>query len=210
MKAAAFSPAIALCGLIATSLFATPAIASVVLLINVSNPAHVTFNAVANNSANNGHIRADYDGGIALDNFFTSNQSILLANPLAITGNLTSIGTSRSFNEAVTFNYGNGTPVPGRDVSLYYNTTDTAAYQEFSTSAPPFTGSSWADLSAFAAGLPAHGATGSVLMSYSGGTTIGEWQVTAVPEPTEYMAFATAGMVGFVLWRRRNSKQECG
>ncbi len=202
MKSTMLFRAAALSGLASVSLFATRALASAVLLINVSDPSNVTFSAVANNSAITGTSRVDYSDGITLDNFFTSNQSILLGNPLAISGNLTAAGTALSYNETVTFSYGNPNPVPGVDLSIYYNTITPGANQTFVTTAPPFTGVGSADMSPYASALPAHGASGSVLMSYQGGLVIGEWQAIAVPEPEEYAAAAGAGLALLIAYKK--------
>jgi hypothetical protein len=180
-------------------LFTLPhqSLGAIVLLIDVSDPANVTFTATANNSAVAGNLSADFNGGITLKDFFTSNENIGVGDPLAISGTWISRGASSSFNEAVTFDFdaNTGNVEPGVDLSLYHNVVNPSNLQQFITSAPPFTGSSTADLSLLTF-LPNPGATGSVYMGYLGshGGILGEWMAVAVPEPS-----AVAVVTGQVL-----------
>lgn len=183
--------------LLASSLMVGSSFGAVVLTIDISNPTVTVFTAVANNSQSNDTVLVDYGGGIAIRDFFVGNESITVANPVVFTGNWTARGTTSSYNETVTFTYGNANPVPARDLSVYYNVLNAANNQVFVTSAAPFTGSSTADFSDYA-NLPAVGATGDVFSDYQNGVVLGQWVV--IPEPST----AFLGAIGaLALLRRR-------
>ncbi len=86
---------------------AHPSQAQVVLYIDVSNPANVTFTAGLANSAGAATPVVGFNAGISLENFFTSNENITLSSPLAIAGNWKArgVGAGENYNETVTFNY---------------------------------------------------------------------------------------------------------
>jgi hypothetical protein len=191
-------------GLAAAFSLTVAARAAVVLTINVQDPSHVTFAAVANNSAINGTLVADFNGGISLLGFFTADQSILTASPLAISGSWIGRSASFGYNEAVTYNYAtqDGVVVAGKDLSIYYNVLNQGGNQDFSTSAAPFTGVSSANMTAFASGLPLAGTTGPLILGFlsSQGGEIGQWSV--VPEPAETTVAVGALVGAFALLRR--------
>lgn len=181
--------------------------AAVVLTINVQNPAHVTFTAVANNSAITANAATDFSAGIALLGFFTSDQNIVEASPLSISGNWIGRGATGGYNAAVTYSYAaqDGVVIPGKDVSIYFNPSGGGGTQNFVTSAAPFTGTSFADMSAFASGLPLAGTSGSLISGYlsTQGGVIGQWSV--VPEPGE-TTLAVGSLVGAFALLRRSRK----
>jgi hypothetical protein len=177
---------------------------AVVLTINVQDPSHVTFTAVANNSAITADVLVNYDGGITIKNFFTPAQTILLGSPLAISGNLTGRNAGLAYTAAVTFVFPAPTPVTGQDLSIYYNGAS-GNLQQFSTTAAPFTGSSSANLSTFAAGLPVAGGSGDVYSSFNG-SIIGQWN--AVPEPSETMGAIGMGLIAFACIRRARATRQ--
>ena len=183
---------------ISTSL---PTLGAVVLIINVQDPSHVTFTATSNNSAITGNFNVDFDAGITLEGFFTVAQNITAATPVSISGNWTGRNAVFSYNEAVTFIYPNPAVQAGRDVSIYYNQT-VANQQQFVTSAPPFSGSSSANLAAYTAALPLAGASGNLDAAFNG-APIGSWSV--VPEPSETAFAVGLGVGAFALVRRFRS-----
>jgi hypothetical protein len=153
--------------------------AAVVLTINVSDPSAVTWTATLANSDTTDSIAINFNGGITIENFFPSIEDV--TTPLAITGNLTPSGTSTSYDELVSFNYGSGSVVPGRDLSVYNALVGDLDRQVFSTSVPAFTGAATIDFGGYA--LPSIGTVGNVQVGFqpSHGGTIGSW--VAVPEP---------------------------
>ncbi|MEY3896812.1 MAG: hypothetical protein RLZZ214_2332 [Verrucomicrobiota bacterium] len=192
MKSKLFAPALLL-------LVTASSEAALVITINIANPAAVVITSVANNSLVAKDLTVNFDGGISFRNFFTANESITTANPLAISGTWTARGASASYNEMVTFAFNNAAVVPGVDLSIYNVAAVNSDDQNFTTTAAPFSGSSSVNMSAFTH-LPAVGATGSVnsgFLSTQGGS-IGTWVV--VPEPSS----AVLGLIGSLsLIRRR-------
>lgn len=180
--------------------------AAVVLTINVQDPSHVTFTAVANNSAITASQATDFSRGISLLGFFTSTQTIT-TSPLAISGNWIGRNATLAYNEAVTYVYsaGNGDVVPGKDLSIYYNVSGQGGTQSFVTTAAPFTGISSANMTAFASGLPLAGTTGSLIVGWNPGHggEIGQWSV--VPEPAE-TTVAVGALIGAFALARRSRK----
>lgn len=186
--------------LLAPALFLLAAASSqgaLVLTINIANPSAVVITGVANNSAINGTLKVNFDGGISLLSFFTANENLTTARTLS--GNWKAAGAAAAYNEMVTFAFGNSAVVPGVDLSIYNLGAPVTDFQTLTTSAPPFTGSSTVNLSGLTR-LPAVGATGNVNLGFlaSHGGTIGTWVV--VPEPST----ALLGLLGtFTLLRRR-------
>lgn len=192
-----FKPLLAaLLGLVAVGVSAQ---AAVVLTIDISNPAAVVITAVANNSQSAGTASVNFFGGISFRNFFSADQSIAEATPLAITGSWTAVGTTSSYNQMVTFDYGNPSVLPGVDLSIYNSIAPNEDTQKFVTTAAPFTGSSIVNFSGFTF-LPTVGTTGDVNIGYqpSFGGVIGQWQV--IPEPSTAMLGAIGALA---LIRRR-------
>lgn len=178
--------------------------AAVVLTINVQDPSHVTFTAVANNSAITASQATDFSAGIALLGFFTSNQNIPELTPLSISGNWTGRGATGAYKAAVTYSYAaqDGVVIPGRDVSIFFAPSGGGGTQNFVTGTVPFTGESSANMTAFASGLPLAGASGSLISGYlsTQGGVIGQWSV--VPEPAETTVTVGALISAFALARR--------
>jgi hypothetical protein len=176
--------------------------AAIVLTINVQDPSHVTFTAVASNSAITRDLATDFSGGISLLGFFTVNQTILSAAPLAISGNWKGRNATLAYNETVTYDYSaqTGDVVAGKDLSIY--NSGGGGTQSFVTSAPPFTGISSANMTAFASGLPLAGSSGSLISGFQStqGGVIGQWSV--VPEPAETTVAVGALIGAFALVRR--------
>ena len=202
------SPPLSTSKFLATLFIGTAAITSlnsfgaVVLTINVQDPSHVTFTAVANNSANAANVNMDYNGGITLLGFFTTDESI---SGLAIAGNWSGRNAGVSYNETVTFVYPNSAAVPGKDLSIYYNVLNPALQAQFVTSAPPFSGSGSANMATYSAGLPTAGTSGNVYYSFNG-ALLGQWN--AVPEPAETMGAIGAGLIAFAWIRRTRATRQ--
>jgi hypothetical protein len=183
-----------------------PSEAAIVLQIDITNPNAVVFRSTTANAQSNGSADADYEGGITIENFFISARNITTA--VALSGNLTSSGATASFNELVTFNFGNSTPVSADDLSVYHAPLNTGGVQTFSTSLQAFTGSGSVDLSTHASALWAVGQTGDVLLSYQnvGGqrVVIGQWEiVSSIPEPSAYAAIFGGMALGCAIFSRR-------
>lgn len=183
------------------ALSAASASAAVVVTIDITNPAAVVITAVSNNSAINGSLMVNFNGGISFLSFFTADESIAEADPLGIAGDWTGAGTPTSYNQMVTFDYGNSAVVPGVDLSIYNSVVSNSDDQNFLTSVLAFTGSSTVDFSSFT-NLPVYGTTGNVNLGYqnSHGGTIGQWQV--IPEPAS-CGLAAIGAIAASLRRRR-------
>ena len=175
--------------------------AAVVLTIDISNPAAVVITGLPANSAITGNLAVNFSGGISFLEFFTANESITAGSPAVISGTWRAAGTGTSYNETVTFAYGNPDVVPGVDLSIYNVDVGFADDQNFVAGTQAFFGSSTVDFSALT-NLPAIGTTGDVNLGYqaSHGGTIGQWQV--VPEPAS-SGLAALGAAAVLLRRRR-------
>ncbi len=191
--------------LLAVSADATPV--SPALLINIYDPSHVVITSTGANSTINVSGSSGFVMGISFLNFFTSNQSIPEAAPVAISGNWRGAGTTTSYNSMVTYVYNNPAVQPGVDLSIYSDPTSST--QNFMTTAAAFSGSSTVNLSAFASALPAAGTIGTITIGYqaSQGGAIGSWQVISVPEPSTYAVFTGIfALIGVMVYRRPGSR----
>lgn len=184
-------------------LFCAYSHAAVVVTIDITDPSAAVIRSVANNSLVNVNLGVNFLGGISFRNFFTANESIPITSPLAISGNWTARGTTSSYNEMVTFAFGDQDVVPGVDLSIYNGLAPDTDDQIFVTSAAPFTGSSTVDLSSFT-NLPAVGATGDIYSGFldSQGGLIGSWQIIIIPEPSTSL-LGLVGILGILHRRRR-------
>jgi len=181
-------------------LFCAYSHAAVVVTIDITDPSAAVIRSVANNSLVNVNLGVNFLGGISFRNFFTANESIPITSPLAISGNWTARGTTSSYNEMVTFAFGDQDVVPGVDLN---GLAEDTVEQIFVMSAAPFTGSSTVDLSSFM-NLPAVGATGDIYSGFldSQGGLIGSWQIIIIPEPSTSL-LGLVGILGILHRRRR-------
>ncbi len=173
--------------------------AAVVIQVDVSNPAAVTWTSTSANSAiDNGGNPISFDGGITMENFFTATEDITTAIP--VVGDLSPSGTTTAYDSLVTFSYGSPAIVAGDDLSVFNSTASSSDVQEFSQSVRAFTGSSAIDFSGRA--LPSPGMSGNVNAGFApfNGGTIGTWVV--VPEPSTWAVAIGAGCVLFAAGRR--------
>ncbi|GAA5483089.1 PEP-CTERM sorting domain-containing protein [Haloferula sargassicola] len=174
--------------------------AALVVSIDISDPSAAVVTGLPAGSSSTGNLTVNFNGGISFRNFFTSDESITLADPLPISGDWRPAGTSTSYNETVTFVYGDPDVVPGVDLSIYNSGAGAGDLQTFATGERAFFGSSVIDLSSFSA-LPEVGTTGDVMIGFqsSQGGMIGQWIV--IPEPASLSLAALGG--GMLLLRRR-------
>ncbi|MDP0499719.1 MAG: hypothetical protein Q7P63_06415 [Verrucomicrobiota bacterium JB022] len=192
---------LALCGA------AAAAHAAVLLEIDISNPAAVTFTANNNLAAADSIYDADISGGITIENFFTS--SVTIAEDTPVGGNMTpflnanalyDLFGSYEYAEDVEFGVGN-------DLSVYSSATGES--QIFSDESPAFSGVAVFDFSAFAELLPAIGTTGNIFPGYTfdAEPAVGQWTVvgTVIPEPSTYALGAGLLALGAVALRRRKA-----
>lgn len=167
--------------------------AAVVLVIDISNPAAVTFTSTSANSQTNSSLNIGSEG-FTIQNFFTSSANY--ASATGVGGNLAPTGSSFTYTQLGTFNFeaNNGNFVAGNDLSIYSSGGTTAGSQVFSTGTRAFNGVATVDFSSTPGALPTSGTTGNVYSGYfQSGTTghgllIGTFQV--VPEPSSLLICA--------------------
>jgi hypothetical protein len=180
---------------LAFALLCSKANAEILLTIDISNPANVTF------SATNGHPDADFDLdasiGFTLLGFLTNDE----ATSFDSTGTLSASGMIEPYLSLFTLDYAGGLYEPGRDLNLYANAD--AGTQNFLTTAPAFSGSITFDLSEIASLFPSVGTTGTIQAGDGStvGPVIGSYEV--VPEPAACILVGAAGML--LIFRRRRS-----
>ncbi|MCW1885467.1 PEP-CTERM sorting domain-containing protein [Luteolibacter flavescens] len=175
--------------------------AAVVVTIDISSPGAVVITTVGAGSSSTGDLTVNFAGGISFLGFFTDNELITAEEPALISGNWRASGTSTSYNEMVTFEYGSPDVVPGVDLSIYNLGAVLSDDQNFVLGQQAFFGSSVVDFSSLTH-LPAVGTTGNVMLGYrsSHGGVIGQWEV--IPEPTTAL-LGLLGMGAFAARRRR-------
>lgn len=185
------------CVVAALAAFCAASQAATVLLVDVTNPLAVKITATnANADANSDNI--PQVAGIDLLRFFTGavNMSVLYMSSSSLTP-----------RGGVAYSNFEDDDYSGSLVDLNLIGSSLTAMQDFSTTAPAFTGEASLDLSAFAAFLPTVGTSGNILAGANmetNGTVIGQWQ--AVPEPQTY-ALVGVGLLGIYLLRRRVSSR---
>ncbi|WP_367872844.1 PEP-CTERM sorting domain-containing protein [Luteolibacter sp. Populi] len=189
------------------SLFtAISAQAATVLVVDISNPAAVTFTSTPNFSQTNSSLNIG-TAGFTIRNFLASPASIP-SSTLGL-GNLSPTGSTFVYSGMATFSYeaNDGNFTSANDLSVFSNGGGPgAASQVFSTGTRAFNGVLTIDLSAYVSSLPAAGVTGDVISGYflSGtadhGETVGQFVV--IPEPGSVLL----GGLGFLIlgFRRRS------
>ncbi len=182
-------------GITATSLNAT-----VLLTIDVSNPAAITFSATAGTSDATTSVNAV--SGFTLMNFFTTSGNV----------DFSPIGGSLAVGGVVSNYAANDGPPPfGNGANLNFSTTGDPGNPSYSfiTGVEAFTGSVTINMTGM--DLPADGATGAIFsgrqMNSSLGAQIGTWQVvnagSPIPEPASAAALVGLAAIGAAVSRRR-------
>lgn len=183
-------------------LLAAPAQAFTVLVIDISNPAAVTFTSTGSVSLVDSSLNMSL-GGFSIQNFFAT---AVWADEIA-TGNLHPTGSPYVYSGLGTFDYEGGTGFFGssNDLSIYSNggASTTELSQVFSTDSSAFNGVMTVNFSEFASSLPAAGTAGNVRAGYLIGELghtgiVGEYIV--VPEPS---AVLLGGLGALALLKRR-------
>ena len=160
---------------------------AVVLDVDVSNPAAVTFTATGNVSQidDSGLLM----GGVDLLGFFASDPGSIKSGLL---------GDLRPSSAASAYGTMDKSYLHGDALNLSYGASGT---QTFSTITPAFAGAGTADLGSYSALLPVAGDSGNVAVGGPVGAVVGQWQV--VPEPG-VLTMLVAGGATLVLRRRRH------
>lgn len=181
---------------------ATPTHGAVLLSIDLSDPSAVTFAATSNGSYGNSNLNASIDG-FTIEGFFSGSPTVAFV-PGNVTGTLTPIqGTRQTYTNTATYVFSEllVTGGPGNDLLFRAGGAAGANSQVFSPSFPAFSGTAVVNLSGVASNLPGAGATGNIYPGSDSGTpALGEWRV--VPEPSAFLLFGAAGMMGTLLRRR--------
>lgn len=166
------------------------------LTIDDTDPSAVVITATGLAPERDDSSTSTYDG-VDLLQFFIAD--VTSAAKGALVGNLAPVDTLGPLFSYYRWDadHASGSYV---DLNLYghSNVTET---QDFSTSAPAFTGSDTIDFSTFAGALPAIGTHGDILAGWSSnqGQVIGSW--TVVPEPSA-VGLCCLGLAGLAVWRR--------
>lgn len=183
-----------LLAMIAGVLFSSSAYSQVLLLVDISNPANVTFTTTGLGAG----AEASAQGflGVTLVGFFdaTASQGVLL------TGDLLANGMTLAYATASPWTYASGAN-SGTDLNLWRSSS---GIQDFTTPAPAFTGTSSGDFSLVEALLPGHGHSGFIYLGDSpgsGAAILGTYAV--VPEPATAIFAAVGGTVVLAFRRRR-------
>lgn len=195
--------------LAASTMLAIPAaraaVSLPVLVIDISNPAAVTFTSTTENASNT------FSTPFTQGNFFPPSPSVGGTQlGISLAGFFSNGGTAGVLSPA------SSTLAPGPFYSFGYSmmtrsvgsadlrlSTNVAFRQEFSTSNRAFTGALTVDLSAYAGQLPTAGSVGSILApdASSNMTEVGSYQVVGVPECSSFLLSCSGALV--LLRRRR-------
>lgn len=172
---------------------------TILLSIDVSNPSAVTVTSTgAYSLVDDSSSNVQY--GVVLLSFFQDSLTYTWAN---YSGNLTPPSSSSQC-----YNYWASDTTDTTGLNLYGYTgivypAPEHAIQNFSTTAPAFTGTCTIDFSAYASYLPNAGESGDIHTGYSGlgsHAILGQWSV--VPEPS--MTWLLATLFGsMIAWLRR-------
>lgn len=168
-----------------------PASAAVILRIDITDPAQITFTATGANSENDDD-QSFLSEGITLLDFFSVSVEDPNVAFFESPSNLWSPGGNFAYTTLSSSAFTNAAPFVYDDLAIFGSGFST---QDFSTNAPALTGSAVADLTAWAAWIPAAGTVGNIRsgdgISFSG-PQIGQY--TVVPEPST-AALAAAGLL---------------
>ena len=158
--------------------------AAVLLTVDTTDPSAVVITATAGLASQTGSSGST---GFDLRGFYT--------------------GTPAESFSAATFS-SLVTPENGTTFDNYFNSSTTlniflfSAGPEFTAGNIAFSGSATFDLSAHAAFLPAAGASGNITFYLVSTPIFGEWQVSAIPEPSSAFLLGL-GVLGVAVRRRR-------
>jgi len=172
----------------------------ILLLVDDSNPSAVVITATVTASKIEDYNTSTYDGATLLQFFIFDVTSAAKGNLTGDLASMSSLGPSFSYYKWVA-DHGSGSYV---DLNLYARAAITET-QEFSTNWQAFVGTDTIDFSAFAAALPALGASGDIRAGWSGGSgqVIGSWLV--IPEPST-AGLLGLGLAGMAVWRWRSAR----
>lgn len=191
-----FAPTFRVLALLALAL-AAPAAWAQIIVVNVYNPAAVTFTPTgANAAANSTGISTNF--AVRFGGFFTTGQTN--QDFPAITDTLFTTGGTHNLDIFMVRG------AAGTSTLVLRTTGNTAQF--FSTSSPAFTGAATIDFTSAATALPTAGTTGNIY-DYTGTTVVGTYSVvsySAVPEPGTYAALAGGAALlaaGVIRTRRR-------
>ena len=154
---------------------------NVLLFVDVSDPAAVTFTSTLNLSSVNDSSFTTYEG-VDLVGFFSSEY---VGSSGLMSGNLKFPTAAWQY-----YKWNSDQRVPGApwsDLNLY-NHDSTPGNQAFSTTAAAFTGTGTINLTGYS--LPSPGDSGDIIPGANSATpfpVIGQWQVVAVPEPSSVL-----------------------
>lgn len=174
----------------------TAARGQVVLIVDVTDPAAVTFTATGTFSAADATATSNFP--IQLKGFLTSNPG--QSGQTASSTTLQTTGADHSLNSAL---WGRFNPV---ETTLVLR--NAALSETFSVASAAFTGTATFDLTSIKDFLPSAGTSGSIVSSLGGsgsGITIGTYSIvtTAVPEPVTYGLAAGLACLGLALRQKR-------
>ncbi len=172
--------------------------AQLLLTVDDSNPAAVTFTATGTASGATGSGSGPFP--VRLETFLTTSSGLTASsNPTATSSTLQAPVTGDLLNTADWDSNGAGATTLGLR-------NGSSSKESFSTSSPAFSGTATFDLSSISAFLPAGGTTGSIQTST--GTLIGTYSVSAVPEPVAGGLVCGLACLAVAACERRNRLRE--
>jgi len=176
--------------------FGPGAEAQELIVIDITDPAAVTFTTTgAAPSANGGNVPGI--DGIDFLQFFTAEIAGYRSGDLSPSNLAPSQDSSEPYHSWNTDSYS------GSNIDLNFY-SDQGSSQHFNTTSPAFSGSATVDFTGFTAYLPTNGATGQISDGNSGDasgpsrplTILGTWKaVSAVPEPSVSLLVGLGGVV---------------